>query len=211
MLKNRFKIFHAHNQAGFSLLELLIAMSITLILLGIVTVAFAKALSVRERESAKTDALTAAQAAINVMSREISNSGYGLEYNGIVIADSNARKLHIRSNSNNANDTTNDKSEDITYYWDSDSQSVVRYDPNATPKTTGIINQISDVQFSYYDFTDAISTPTVSLTTPTANTGRINILLTVTLLDVNGQPNGQKVKFNSDITLRNSTYMLNNY
>lgn len=198
------------SQAGFSLLELLIAMSITLILLGIVTVGFAKALSVRERESAKTDALTAAQAAINVMSREISNAGYGLEYNGVVIADSNASKLHIRSNFNNSNNTTTDKSEDITYYHDTDSQSVVRYDANATPTTTGIINQVSEVKFAYYDYTDANSNPTVSYT-PTANTGRINVTLIVKLLNVNGQPSGQEIKFTSDITLRNSIYMLNNY
>lgn len=199
-----------NTQAGFSLLELLLAMTITLVLLGIVTVAFARSMSVREREAAKTDALAAAQAAINVMSREISNAGYGLEYNGVVVADSGRKKLHIRSNFNNSNDTTTDRAEDITYYYDESSQSVVRYDANTAPTTTGIINQVSDVEFAYYDYTDANSNPAISYA-PTINTGRVRITLIVKLLNVNGQPTGQTVTFTSDITLRNSTYMLNNY
>src|SRR5687768_1485976 len=83
--------FQNKGASGFSILELLIAMSITLVLLGITTAAFSGALRSRERETSRTDALTAAQAAINVMSREISNAGFGLTNNGIVIADSNSQ------------------------------------------------------------------------------------------------------------------------
>ena len=195
---------------GFSLLELIIAMTITLILLGITTVAMSGALGARERESSRTDALTAAQAAINVMSREISNAGYGLTNNGIVIADSNAQKLHFRANTKNDNLTTTDVDEDITYYYDASSQSVVRYDANTTPSTTGVINQISMVTFQYFDYTDSNSTPTVGVV-PTANTGRVRITLIVILPEVQGQPKNQTVTLTSDVTLRNSTYMLNQY
>jgi type II secretory pathway pseudopilin PulG len=195
---------------GFSLLELIISMSITLILLGITAVSFSRAVSTRERESSRTDALTAAQAAINVMSREISNAGYGLTNNGIVLADSGTQKLHIRANIKNDNLTTTDADEDITYYYDPTSRSVVRYDANATPSTSGIINEVSMVTFQYFDYTDSNSTPVVGLT-PTANTGRVRITLIVFMADVNGQPTGQTVTFTSDVTLRNSTYMLNQY
>lgn len=199
---------------GFSLLELLIAMSITLILLGITTAAFSGALSTRERESARTDALTAAQAAINVMSREISNSGYGLTTNGIVLADSDTQKLHIRANTKNDNLTTTDNDEDITYYYDAATQSVVRYDANGAgtgvSANSGLINQVSRVTFQYFDYVDSNSTPTVGLT-PTVNTGRVRITLIVIMANVKGQPNGQTVTFTSDVTLRNATYMLNQY
>ena len=142
---------HAENnrtEGGFSLVELLIAMSITLVLLGVVTIAFSGALRTRERESARTDALTAAQAAINVMSREISNAGYGLKNNGIVLADSNEEKLHIRSNITNTNLTTTDVDEDITYYHDTASKSVMRYDASPA-STSALINQVSEVSFLY--------------------------------------------------------------
>lgn len=196
--------------SGFSLIELIVAMSVTLILLGIASTALSNALSTRDRESSRTDALTAAQAAINVMSREISNAGYGLTNNGIVLADSNTEKLHIRANTKNDNLTTSDIDEDITYYYDSTSQSVVRYDANATPSTTGLINQISMVTFQYFDYTDANSTGVPTMT-PTANTGRVRITLIVKMADVKGQPKNQTVTFTSDVTLRNSTYMLNQY
>jgi prepilin-type N-terminal cleavage/methylation domain-containing protein len=195
---------------GFSLLELIIVMSIMLILIGLTAVAFAGAMKTRERESSRTDALTAAQAAINVMSREIANSGFGLTGNGIVLADSDSQKLHIRANTNNSNLTTTDADEDITYYYDPTSQSVLRYDANATPSTAAVINQVSTVSFQYFDYSDSNSTPVVGLT-PTANTGRVRITLIVYLANVNGQPTNQTITFTSDVTLRNSTYMLNQY
>ena len=202
--------FENGGASGFSIIELLIAMSITLVLLGITAAAFSGALRTRERETSRTDALTAAQAAINVMSREISNAGFGLTNNGIVIADSNSQKLHIRSNTKNDNLTTTDIDEDITYYYDATSQSVVRYDANTTPGTSGIINEVSLVTFQYFDYSGSNSTPTVGLT-PTANTGRVRITLIVVMANVVGQPKGQTVTLTSDVTLRNSTYMLNQY
>jgi type II secretory pathway pseudopilin PulG len=185
-------------------------MTITLILLGVTATAFSGALQTRERETSRTDALTAAQAAINVMSREISNAGFGLTNNGIVLADSDSQKLHIRSNTKNDNLTTTDVDEDITYYYDATSQSVVRYDANATPATSGIINEVSRVTFQYFDYTGSNSTPVIGLT-PTADTGRVRITLIVIMANVQGQPKNQTVTLTSDVTLRNSTYMLNQY
>ena len=66
------------NNAGFSLIELMISMVIVILLLGLVSTLLSRSLSVRARESRKTDALTSAQAALNIMSREIANSGFGI-------------------------------------------------------------------------------------------------------------------------------------
>ncbi len=195
---------------GFSLIELVISMTIVLILMGIATTLFSAAFGTRSRESRKTDALTSARAALNIISRELSNSGYGLTTNGIVTADSSAQRIHFRTNISNRDYATGDVGEDITYFYDSTTQSIVRYDPNTTPTTSVVVNRISNVTFLYYDYIGSSSTPTSS-TTPTNNTGRVGITVTVQLEEVQGQPRNQTVTFTSDVTLRNSTYMLNQY
>lgn len=193
---------------GFSLVELVVSMVITLIILGVAVATFSGALSSRERQSSRTDALTSAQAALNLMSREIGNSGYGLTTNGLVFADCNDRRLHFRTNTANEgnNMATDTVGEDVTYFYDTTSQSVVRYD--RVGGTSGIINRVSDVDFIYYNYPPSGS---VSAAAASADTGRVRILLTVELADVRGQPTGQKVKLESDVTLRNSTYMLGQY
>ena len=191
-------------------MELMIAMSMTLILLGIAATIFTISLNTRTRESSRTDALTAAQSALNVISREVSNSGYGLTSNGIVIADSNATRLHFRANIENQDLTTNSPGEDVTYYFDPDTESIMRYDPHDSPTTSVIINRISSVTFHYYDYAGASSIPTDSAV-PTSNTGRVGITVTVKLENVVGQPDDQSVEFITDVNLRNSNYMLNQY
>ena len=195
---------------GFSLLELLIAMSVTIGLMGLVTTLFANSLGMRNRESRRTDALTAGRAALSSLSREISNSGYGMTENGIVAADSNNKRIHIRANLDNTDYATVDVGEDVTYFFDTATQSIVRYDPNTTPTTSVIVNKISDVSFSYYDYVGASSTFT-NPATPTKDTGRVRITVVVKLDPVVGQPANQTVTFVSDVTLRNSIYMLNQY
>jgi len=225
------KAKHNTKNAGFSLVELMIAMVITLVLLGIASELFSRALSVRARESRKVDALASAQAALNVMSREIANSGFGIvgagtttqPSNGIIIADSGANRIHIRSNFDNTGDyvmgpgstvlATNRPGEDITYFFDAATDSIVRYDPNAptgTPTTSVIINRISNVTFRYYHYTQGSSTFTDGAT-PTVGTGRVRITVLARLDPVAGQPDNQQVEFTSDVTLRNSNYMLQQY
>ena len=206
-------------------MELLLAMTIMLILMGIVSSLLAGALSIRARESQKADALSAAQAALNSLSRDIANAGFGiysgsnsrLASNGVVAADSNANQIHVRANIENVGPvggttvlSTNQPGEDITYFFDAVTKSIVRYDPNDTPQTAVLVNKISSVTFAYYDYSGASSTGTL-VTTPTNNTGRVQITVTVQLDPVNGQPNGSSVTFTSDVTLRNSSYMLNQY
>lgn len=216
------------NNAGFSLLELIISMVIMLILLGIVSTLLSRSLSVRARESQRTDALTSAQAALNVISREISNAGFGiytgttsgLASNGIEAADSNAQRIHFRANIDNVGPrtvppgstvlSTNERGEDITYFLDTATDSIVRYDPNGSPKTSVIVNRISNVTFQYFDYVGT-SSAGVEVTTPTNATSRIRITVTVRLDPVSGQPNPLEVTFTSDVTLRNSSYMLNQY
>lgn len=201
-------------EGGFSVAELLITMTIMLLALAIVMSLFSRALSTRARESSRTDALTAAQAALNVMSREIANSGYGTISNGLVYADSNLQRLHAISNVVNTNAVVTDPGENITYYFEPTSQSILRYDANGSgvnvPQTSVLINRISSVNFQYFDYTGSSAVGT-AVNPPTANTGRVRITLTVSLENVRDQVNPQSVVLVSDVTLRNSPYMLQQY
>ena len=194
------------HELGYSLVELLLTLVITLIIMGAAVAVFSGALSIRARESSKTDAITSAQAALSVMSREIGNAGYGLLTNGLVVGDCSSTALRFRANTTNTNATITEAGEDITYFFDATSQSVVRHD-RVTGVTSGIINRVSSVSFSYQNYTN-VGNLDVG---PSVQTGKVTIALTVNLENVPGQPQNQTVVLTSDVTLRNSQYMLGQY
>ena len=227
------KSLKTKRNAGFSLIELMIAMLVMLMALGIVSIVMSRAFSTRARESRTTDALTTAQGALSVLSREISNSGFGIyadpvtkvANNGIVIVDSNASRIRVRANLDNSGGvptspgstvlTINAPGEDVTYFFDTATSSIVRYDANAlgagVPETSVVVNQISNVTFEYYNYFGSSSLATGPFTVPTVNTGRVRIIVEVMLDPVAGQPDNQRVTFASEVTLRNSSYMLRQY
>jgi hypothetical protein len=128
----------------------------------------------------------------------------------MVPSDSNSRRLHFRSNVVNTDSATNSAGEDVTYFYDTDTQSIVRFDPNDSPQTSIMVNRISDINLIYFDYNGSSSTAT-ERAAPTSATGRIRINVTVRLENVAGQPADQTVTFTSDVTLRNSDYMLFQY
>jgi prepilin-type N-terminal cleavage/methylation domain-containing protein len=204
-------------EKGFSLIELIIAMTIMLAVLAAAFSLFGRSLSTRQRESSRTDALTAAQAALNVISREIANSGYGLVGNGIVSGDSNLQQLHIFSNVVNTNSVLTDPGENITYFYEPSTQSILRYDANQDGPGVGvtsiIINRVSSIEFEYFNYAGANPVP-VQVNPPTGSkltTGRIRVKVTVTMERIVGQVNPYDVVLTSDVTLRNSDYMLQQY
>lgn len=204
------------NDAGFTLIELILSCVITIIILGIAVTVFSGALKGRSFQTARTDAIVSAQAALNIMSRDIGNAGYGLLDNGIVIADSTSNRIHYRANLNNANLVTTDANEDVTYFCDNcggSGGSIVRYDAFGGGTTSGIINKISQVRFQYWNYNEITHAVTGPFDVPTSSTGRVTITLTVVLVNVPGAPAvvQSNVTVTSDVTLRNSPYMLNRY
>ncbi len=95
----------------------------------------------------------------------------------------------------------------------------LRYDANEKginqPQTSVIINRISKVEFLYFDYLNSTLTPPPAQPPPTyiptVNTSRIRVKITVSLENVQGQTNNQSVVLVSDVTLRNSDYMLQQY
>jgi prepilin-type N-terminal cleavage/methylation domain-containing protein len=213
--RNGKRIPGKRREGGFSLIELIVAVVISAIMLGAIVTVFQSALNIRKYELSRSDAITSTQAALNIMSREIGNAGFGLKRgifasNGLIQADCNATRLHFRTNTNNLNSTANDQGENVTFYYDANTSSIVRYDPNANPTTSAIVNQVSNVQFQYFDY-DANGTAT-QVNVPTDDTSRIRIKLTVLLVsDPTDVTNKRNVTIESDITLRNAPYNIGQY
>src|SRR5690349_21271427 len=101
---------NTRSEHGFSLLELILAMTIMLAVMAIASSLLFRGFAIRQRESRTTDALTSAQAALRVISRDIANAGFGMfdsgdtkvPHNGIVVANSNANRIRVRSNLDNS-------------------------------------------------------------------------------------------------------------
>jgi type II secretory pathway pseudopilin PulG len=214
---------------GFSLLELLIAMVITMALMTAASTLLANALRVRSRENQKSDALADAQRALNIMSREIANAGFNLTGNGIVAADSSASTLRIRSNLNRyavddplatatSRDSIMTESEDIKYFLNDaeDTKYLVRHDPYGNGSTV-LANRIDTMNIHYFDQKVTYTAPSggTDITgwsaTPVdpASAKYIVIAISVTL-DAVGTPDSPgyhppyTVLLCSDVTLRNS-------
>lgn len=189
-------------EAGFSLLELLIAMTVTLLMMTAASTLLTSSVGTRARENRRSDALADAQRALNIMSREIANSGFGLSNNGIVATDATATKIRIRANVNNTNSTINDQDEDVTYmYQAAPVASIIRYDA-ATGVSTVLANNILNCTLSYKDAASLPVAPSVA--------ERITIDVTVDVGAPAGQPSTQ-VRMMSDVVLRNAPLVLKRY
>jgi type II secretory pathway pseudopilin PulG len=160
-----------NHQSGFSLIELTIAMTITITILGLASTLLAGSFNIRSREDRKSDAIADVQRALNIMTREISNAGLKLpsglasvSSNGVVAGDSDNLSIRVVSNLNGLPDSANgyfedtdvdDTDEDVKFlmYVDADrgQRYLVRYEKNGSNQTTVLANRIDSLVFRYYD------------------------------------------------------------
>ena len=165
------KMRRSNNQAGFSLLEVLIAMGITVTIMTLACTLLASGFRVRSREDRKSDAVADVQRALNIMTREIANAGLKLpsgltkvSTNGVVTDDSDNQSLRIVSNLNGMPDSSNgyfedtdveDLDEDLKFLMYVDAtigqRYIVRYERNGANQTTVLANRIDSLVFRYYD------------------------------------------------------------
>ena len=184
-------------EVGFSLLELIIAMAITLAVMVAASSLLASSLRTRTRENLRSEALAAAQRALNIMSREISNSGYGLTDNGIVVADSDAGSIRVRANLDN-NTNLNGIDEDVRFILQpvTSNNQIVRYD-NSNPGNLPPIlaTNIESLTIKYLNVAGTDVSP--------ANAERVSIEVKVNLPAGPEQPAGV-VNLVSQVALRNA-------
>jgi prepilin-type N-terminal cleavage/methylation domain-containing protein len=169
MIKRR--LIKAEQARGFSLIELLVAMTLTLVITGVASTLLARTMNLRTRTNTNADALADAQRALNIMSREIANAGFNLSDNGIVAAESitdshGNSTLRIRANLNKFNlavssgaqagigTVVEDAGEDVAFllYAEDNTNLLARYDAYATAggKSTVLANRLDSLHVHYY-------------------------------------------------------------
>ena len=180
-------------ERGFSLLELIIAMAITVTIMGVSSTLLAGALNSRTKANETSDTLADVQRALNMMSHEIGQAGFNLVDNGIVpgdsVTDANGNStIRIRSNLNkfkelNDDGTTvsiaarngigqvpEDAGEDVKYFvYPAETTTLLaRYDAYAPAgsKSTVLANRLDSLHIHYY------SQKVTYNTTATYGTGR---------------------------------------
>jgi prepilin-type N-terminal cleavage/methylation domain-containing protein len=192
------------NQKGFSLLELLITMTITLAVMVAASTLLASSLRTRARENVRSNALAAAQRALNIMSREISNSGYGLADNGIVAADSGGYSIRVRANLTNDSDLS-DVDEDVRFVLQTanPNNEIVRYDNSTTvDKRSVLATNITTLTIRYLDLAGNEVSP--------ASAERVSIEVVVILPASTEEPEGD-VTLRSQVALRNAPNTLQQF
>jgi prepilin-type N-terminal cleavage/methylation domain-containing protein len=189
----------ADRTSGFSLLELLIAMTITLAVMAAASTLLATSLRTRTRENQRSNALASAQRALNIMSREIGNSGYGLTDNGIVVVDSDGDSIRVRANLDNGADL-NQSDEDVRFVFQDDNDVIVRVDNSGS---AGVLaSNITGMGVAYLDVAGA--------TTTVALAERVRLDIRVDLPAGPEQPAGV-VRLVSDVALRNAPTTLDQF
>ena len=213
-----------NGEAGFSLIELLIAMTITIVITGIASTLLATSFNIRTRENARTDSIADVQRALNIMSREISIGGYGFDpaSNGLVSGDCDNFTLRVRSNLNrySGNSTTIESSgEDIKYLIDrtNGQNYLVRYDRFAPAgnQTTVLANRVDNLNIIYWSPTNTPLNVTADPTQVANAVGvRITVSVDLTAVGAPGSPGYQPattLQLSSDVALRNKSENLITY
>ena len=201
MLNRRIQL-NVQPEAGFSMLELLIAMTITLAMMTAASTLLATSLRTRTRENLRSDALASAQRALNIMSREIGNAGYGLTDNGIVVADSTTDSIRIRANLNN-DASLAQTDEDVRFIFQLANKAIVRFDNfAATNGTTVLASNITGLTLTY------LNTAGGPATAATAERIRINVSVN---LPAGPEQPASVVGLESDVALRNAPNTLQQF
>ena len=208
--------------AGFSLIELMVALGVTMVIMVISARMLASSLSVRTRENTRVEALADVQRALQTMSREIGNAGLGLRNtanpllpaNGIHPADSDADQIRVRANLNafsgdaDTLDSNDAGSEDVVFsiinnYTGGDPEGqrlITRQDVN-TGRISSLANRVDTLRFEYLNANGtAAASP--------AQAARVRITVGVVLRAVGtpGRPGYQpqsRTQVVSDVSLRN--------
>jgi prepilin-type N-terminal cleavage/methylation domain-containing protein len=206
----------ARGEAGFSLIELMVALGVTLVIMVVASRMLAMSMAVRTRENQRTEAIADVQRALQTMTREISNAGLGLSgTNGLVDANSDDITIRVRSNLNafcgvggvGCDANTSGADEDVVFTIinnvtvDDSQWLITRQDVN-TGAISPLANRVDGLTFSYLkaDATTAATTP--------HEAAIVRIAVTVNLAAVGspGSPGYQpatRMRLTSDAVLRN--------
>lgn len=205
----------AGRSAGFSLIELMVALGVTMIIMVISARMLAASLSVRTRENTRVEAIADVQRALQTMSREIGNAGLGLSNNGLHPADSDGDQIRVRANLNafsgdaDTLDSTDAGSEDVVFAiinnftgGDLEGQRLITRQDVRTGRISSLANRVDTLQFEYLkpDGTPAASPVQAARVRITVGV----LLRAVGTRDRPGYQPASRTQLVSDVALRNS-------
>lgn len=180
-------------------MELLIAMSITLVLAAMGSSLVAASFNIRARENQRTEALVDAQRALNIMTREIANAGFGLSDNGIVASESGVSSIRVRANLNallgeTTSNSTSDRDEDILYllFQDTSNSYIMRMDVNTSAQEMILANRVDSLVMRYYP-DKVYYTPVVVQSTGTCDISGVRDVAGNQVLEVTQKANAKYV------------------
>ena len=213
--------FKKNKEAGFSLIELLVAISVMMVITGAATSLLVGAFNVRAREDQRTEATGDARRALNILSRELANAGYqlpaGLTYtspagaalvpvNGLLPTDSDAQSITFVANldagSGNNDVSGDDEALKFQFVQDGGGSFLVRSALNGTGGSIVLANRIDGAQFEY------LNTANNPVAVAQAVRVRITMLVTLNPVGQRGQAGYQapsQVRLSSIVDLRNAT------
>jgi hypothetical protein len=206
-------------------MELMVAMCVMMVITGAATSLLVGAFSVRSHEDQRTEAIADARRALNIITRELSNSGYqlpaGLSYNstagsgavppnGLIPGDCDATSIsfvaNLNSNAAGGDKDVNDADEATKYQFvqTGGNSFLVRSDLNPPNNSLVLANRIDGTRFVYFDSAGN----DVSANVAQATSVQINVWVTIDPVGKVGstgyQPASQ-VRLTSDVNLRNAT------
>ena len=214
-------------ESGFSLIELMVAMAVTLAISATACNLILGALRVRTRESKRSEALADAQRALYVMSREIAAAGFGLNNNGLVEADSGLSSVRVRANLNAferraSSNSVIDPDEDLKYllYSGGGESYIIRMDVNTGARTTILANRVDSLRIRYYADKVAYTASNCDIATSGGaaevtqkGEARYIVIALCVQLPAVGKPGStgyqpaSSVQLTSDVTLRNANLL----
>ena len=230
MSRVRQKNAAARGAAGFSLVELIVAMGITLVLAGLASMLLAQSFNVRSRENRRAASLSSTQRALHLMSRQIANAGFGLNpnlTNGIVAANSDNTQIRVRADldgNSSVIDTVNGDPEDVLFMVNADGgrNSLISFN-TVTDTPSVLADRIDRLRVRYFatrinytpvnDQNDPNSCdiqPDGGVAEVTPDQARYVVLVLCTDLPPVGSPNqpgfqpAKRMQLISDVVLRNS-------
>jgi prepilin-type N-terminal cleavage/methylation domain-containing protein len=213
-----------NNQKGFTLVELLVAMTIGLTLLGAVYAVYRVQAHTVKGQEYRMEAQEYARVSLDMMVREIRNLGYfptrtacagaGPSPGGLVAAT--AISIHFVYDANGLNGCT-DPAEDITYTYDPNTLNITRTTTNPAATDTLTIGNVTAFQLLYYPRQTGASAPAPycisagipsgcsgTLSSSLASVQRVSVSLTVKLQKTDAQFGAQQdITMNSNADLRN--------
>lgn len=183
---------------GFTLVELLVAVTITGVALFTVTSIMLSSSRLQSRTSRRADVQAASRQVMALMSTEIRQAGADpgnppIGVSGLAAGQANMIRVRADLDGNGAISTA-EPSEDVTYAYN-DTTGVILRDPGTGAQP--ILDNVTGMTFDYFDEDNALVTP---LPLSVADAARVrSIGLSITSMDRDSQP----FTLTTRITMRN--------